>query len=59
MVWEAQWNHYLGLGHHNSDPRGDPRPRGVPRGDPRGVICDSYDVLVVVISLSLSGSHTV
>ena len=31
------------LGHHNSDPRGDPRHRGVPRGDPRGGICDSYD----------------
>ena len=31
------------LGHHNSDPRGDPRHRGVPRGDPRGGMCDSYD----------------
>ena len=28
MVWETQWNHYLGLGHHSGDPRGDPR------GDP-------------------------
>ena len=43
MIWEAQWNHYLGLRHHSGDPRGDPRPRGVPRGDPRGGICDSYD----------------
>ena len=24
MVWEAQWNLYLGLGHHSGDPRGDP-----------------------------------
>ena len=31
MVWDAQCNHYLGLGHHSVDPRGDPRPRGVPR----------------------------
>ena len=28
MVWDAQCNHYLGLGHHSGDPRGDPR------GDP-------------------------
>ena len=37
MVWEAQWNHCLGLGHHSGDPRGDPR------GDSRGGIGDSYD----------------
>ena len=37
MVWEAQWNLYLGLGHHSGDPRGDPR------GDFRGGIGDSYD----------------
>ena len=24
MIWDAQWNHYLGLGHHSGDPRGDP-----------------------------------
>ena len=41
MVWEAQWNLYLGLGHHSGDPRGD--PRGNPRGNPRGGISDSYD----------------
>ena len=34
MVWEAQCNHYLGLGHDHGDPRGD--SRGDPRGDPRG-----------------------
>ena len=58
MVLEAQWNHYLGLGHHSGDPRGDPRgdfthlvglayhnshPRGDLWGDPRGGISDSYD----------------
>ena len=37
MVWDAQWNHYLGLGHHSGDPRGDPR------GDSKGGIGDSYD----------------
>ena len=37
MVWEAQWNLYLGLGHHSGDPRGDPR------GDSKGGIGDSYD----------------
>ena len=37
MVWDAKWNHYLGLGHHFGDPRGDPR------GDFRGGIGDSYD----------------
>ena len=37
MVWEAQWNQYLGLGHHSGDPRGDPR------GDFRGGIGDSYN----------------
>ena len=31
MVWEAQCNHYLGLGHHSGD------PRGVLRGDLRVV----------------------
>ena len=36
MVWEAQWNLYLGLGHHSGDPRGDPR------GDSKGGIGDSY-----------------
>ena len=30
MVWETQLDYLVGLGHHNSDPRGDPRPRGVP-----------------------------
>ena len=43
MVWETQLDYLVGLAHHNSDPRGGPRPRGVPRGDPRGGICDSYD----------------
>ena len=37
MVWDAQWNLYLGLGHHSGDPRGDPR------GDSKGGIGDSYD----------------
>ena len=37
MVWEAQWNLYLGLGHHSGDPRGDSR------GDSKGGIGDSYD----------------
>ena len=37
MVWDAQWNHYLCLGHHSGDPRGDPR------GDFWGGIGDSYD----------------
>ena len=37
MVWEAQCNHYSGLGHHFGDPRGDPR------GDSEGGICDPYD----------------
>ena len=37
MVSDAQWNHYLGLGHHSGDPRGDPR------GDSKGGIGDSYD----------------
>ena len=37
MVWEAQWNHFLSLGHHSGDPRGDPR------GDSKGGIGDSYD----------------
>ena len=36
MVWEAQWNHYLGLGHNFGDPRGDPR------GYSKGGIGDSY-----------------
>ena len=33
MVWEAQWNLYLGLGRHSGDPR----------GDSKGGIGDSYD----------------
>ena len=33
MVWEAQWDHWLGLGHHRRDPR----------GDSKGGISDSYD----------------
>ena len=37
MVWDAQCNHYLGLGHHSGDPRGDPR------GDSKGGLGDSYD----------------
>ena len=40
MVWYAQWNHYLGLGHHSGDPRGDSR------GDSKdgiGNSCDRYD----------------
>ena len=37
MVWDAQWNHYLGPGHHSGDPRGDVR------GDVRGGIGDPYD----------------
>ena len=37
MVWDAQCNHYLGLGHHSGDPRGDPR------GYFKGGIGDSYD----------------
>ena len=37
MVWEAQWNHYLGLRNHSGDPRGEPR------GDLRCGIGDSYD----------------
>ena len=28
MVWDAQWEHLLGLGRHHGDPRSDPR------GDP-------------------------
>ena len=28
MVWDAQWEHLLGLGHHHGDPKGDAR------GDP-------------------------
>ena len=31
MVYEAQWDHWLGLGHHSGD------PRSVPRGDLRVV----------------------
>ena len=38
MVWEAQCNHDLGLGHHSCDPRGDPR------GDSNSGICDFYDI---------------
>ena len=34
MVGEAQWNHLLGLGHHNSDPRGDPRGDSYIANDP-------------------------
>ena len=37
MVWDAQWNHYLGLGHYSGDPRGDPM------GDSKSGIGDSYD----------------
>ena len=37
MVWEDHLNHYLGLGHHSDDPRGDSR------GDSKGGICNSYD----------------
>ena len=37
MVWDAQWNPYLGLRHHSGDPKGDPR------GDSKGGIGDSYD----------------
>ena len=33
MVWEAQCNHYLGLGHDIGDPR----------GDSKGGIGDPYD----------------
>ena len=37
MVWDAQCNHYLGLGHDHDDPRSDSRD------DSKGGIGDSYD----------------
>ena len=42
MVWDAQCNHYLGLGHNSDDPRGDPR------GDFRGGIGDPGMILGVI-----------